>query len=181
MTTVDDGTSLFIKFRGQRRWFDLILIVAATGASLYEMWSGNPWAAFGAAALAAVFLFQFLFPPVSSVYANAEGIEASTQQRFRSCNKWTGRWSEISGLEYRAGGEDEASGLYVRRGCSSPLCVLDRIGQEETFALIDTIYRRFPLVSMAEEPPGYPSLFDYDKLITLGLSSDQKKKQQPLR
>jgi hypothetical protein len=111
VTTFDDGTSLFIKFKGQRRWFDLILIVAATGVSLYEIWSGNPWAAFGAVALAGVFLFQFLFPPVSSVYANAEGIEVSTQQRFRSCNTWTGRWSEISGLEYRAGGEDEPSGF----------------------------------------------------------------------
>jgi hypothetical protein len=175
MTTVDDGTSLLIEFKGQRRWFDLILISAAAAGSLIAIWAGDLWASLGVAALAGIFFFHFLFPAVSIVRASDQGIEVSNQQQFGPSKLWSGRWSEISGLEYRAGGEDEPSGLYVRRGISSPLCVLDRIGQEETYALIDAIYRRFPLVSMAEDPLGLPSLFDSDKPITLGLSTSQSR------
>src|ERR1700748_2593875 len=60
-------------------------------------------------------------------------------------------WGEIHGLEYRAGGEDEPTGLYVRLGRWKWSCVMANLDREQTEEIISAIHRRFPHVKMGEE------------------------------
>jgi hypothetical protein len=83
-------------------------------------------------------------------------------------------WKDIVSLEYLPGGEDGPSGLYAKTGRWGGQFLLKEIGQTDTNEIIDIIFRRFPLVEMAEQRPAITSIFNKPETITLGLSKSDK-------
>ena len=60
-------------------------------------------------------------------------------------------WGEIHRLEYRSGGEDDPTGLYVRLRRWKSICVMPNLNREQTEDIIAAIHRRFPQLRMADE------------------------------
>ena len=76
------------------------------------------------------------------------------------------------GMSYRAGGEDELSGVYVKLGWGQR-CVLPRVSEEQSRVTIDAITAKFP--EIATDDSAFSIFGQGDQLITLGLSGSGKK------
>ncbi len=57
-------------------------------------------------------------------------------------------------LEYRNGGEYEPSGLAAKTGRWTWVWMVKDVHAKDAEEMISTIFRRFPLVALAPEPPG---------------------------
>ncbi len=100
-----------------------------------------------------------------------ETIELQATDRGLTVNIDVIRWRDIRGLEYRAGSEDTPNGLYVQTGRWGGRFLIQDLGKDETNEMIDTIYRRFPFVEMADNDGNLPSIIGKSpEIITLGLS-----------
>jgi hypothetical protein len=106
----------------------------------------------------------------SQLSATDEGLEAIGDLGESSSDHVRLRWSSISGLEYRMGGEDEPSVIYARRGGRSVTHVMTHVNKEQAEEIIAAIYKRFPYVEMAEDDGGWLPLGGKSELTTLGLS-----------
>jgi hypothetical protein len=84
------------------------------------------------------------------------------------------RWEDISGLEFRQGGEDEPTGLYARTGRWSATCVMAGLNREQSEEVISAIFQRFPYVVMAEDRDGWSLFGNGSELTTLGLYKPKK-------
>ena len=76
------------------------------------------------------------------------------------------------GMSYRAGGEDELSGVYVKLRWGQR-CVLPRVSEEQSRVTIDAITAKFPEIATDEST--FLIFGQGDQLITLGLSGSGKK------
>jgi hypothetical protein len=84
------------------------------------------------------------------------------------------RWADISGLDFRQGGEDEPSGLYARTGRWNATCLMAGLNREQSEEVIAAVYRRFPYVEMAKDNDGWSLFGGGSGLTTLGLSKPKK-------
>jgi len=114
--------------------------------------------------------FGFVF--VSSLYgaiksASVQVAELYVQESGLSSGDVSLKWTEISSLEYRSE-EDGPNGLYAVTGTWSGSFLLKDVDREIADRMIDKIYRRFPLVTMANHPLFF--ILPEQEIITLGLS-----------
>ena len=79
---------------------------------------------------------------------------------------------DVLGMSYRAGGEDELSGVYVKLRWAQR-CVLPRVSEEQSRVTIDAITAKFPEIATDEST--FSIFGQGDQLITLGLSGSGKK------
>jgi hypothetical protein len=65
----------------------------------------------------------------------------------------TFRWTEIYSLEYGNLGEDGPSGLCVKTGRWSLVCIAPGVDQGQAVSMISQTYQRFPSPALADPPP----------------------------
>jgi hypothetical protein len=167
---VEQGDMLLVRATGIRRAIDLLLpLVFATWG--YFVWRDHHWLMF----------FGILFGFGSAVwfaFRSHDGELRITDTEVVASGDlggWSGgyvqfRWADISGLEYRPGGEDSNEGLYVKTGQWHAYCVMAGLNKEQSEEVIATAYRRFPYVVMAEDNDGWSLFGNRSELTTLGLS-----------
>ncbi len=84
-------------------------------------------------------------------------------------------WSDVIRLEYRNGGEDEPSGLAAKTGRWTWVWLVKDVDSAQAEAITDFVFRRFPLVTMAPEPPGLlENWFGRSETTRLNLNDQQK-------
>jgi hypothetical protein len=79
---------------------------------------------------------------------------------------------DVLGMSYRAGGEDELSGAYVKLRWGQR-CVLPRVSDEQGRVTIDAITAKFP--EIATDDSAFSIFGQGDQLITPSLSGSDKK------
>ena len=98
----------------------------------------------------------------------------------RTSSEWNStsasiRWSEVKGLQYGGGGEDEPRGLYAKKSFWSSTCLLPNINVEQTIKVIHAIYRKFPNPKMAGDTDASSWLLRLrDTMTKLGLSGKDR-------
>ncbi len=164
----DDG--LLIQSTGLKRGIDLVVSGCVVVVCGYIFWRDENW--FSAicfvcvAVLGTINLFR---DQNGELWVTEEDLEASGYLGGMSNGHVRLRWSGISGLTYRAGGEDEPCGLYA-----GSTCVLANLNEEQANEIIAAIYRRFPYLEMAEDSGGWSLFGGRSGLTTLGLSKSDE-------
>jgi hypothetical protein len=83
--------------------------------------------------------------------------------------------SEVKWLGYEAGGENEPSGLYLRRGWSRT-CLLPGLDEDQGIAVVSAIFAKFPEI-VPEDKRGGSLLYGSESGLTgLGLSDRESEK-----
>lgn len=168
------GDVLRIKATPTRRAIDLVGPIFAV-VWTYFAWRHKHWVfvAFG------LFVFASI---VWKLFQTLEGELQVTETVISArgdLGGWTDgsvefRWADISGLDYREGGEDEPSGLYARTGRWNAACVMAGLNREQSEEVIAAIFQRFPYVVMAEDNDGWSLFGNSSGVTTLGLSQPKK-------
>lgn len=163
-----------VRFRatGQRRIGDLILpVLAGIGFVIELCRKGGIGPLFGLGALVALPLWYWLCQSVTELKVTEFELSATGDLGNTLDRSLRLRWTEVSGIEFRYGGEDESRGLYVRQGRWSRTCIMPNLDEDQTNQVIAAIYQRFPDLVMADAGQGRGSLFGSSgDPITLGLS-----------
>ncbi|WP_158941718.1 hypothetical protein [Granulicella sp. S190] len=166
---IQQGDVLLIKATGIRRTVDLLMPLAFA-IFMYFVWRERHWIS----SVIALFIFG---SAVWVLFRSQDGELRITDTHIEANGNrggWTDasvqfRWIDISGLDFRQGGEDELSGLYARTGRWNATCLMAGLNREQSEEVIAAVFRRFPYVVMAEDKDGW-SLFGNSELTTLDLS-----------
>jgi hypothetical protein len=168
------GDVLQIKATAKGRAIDLVGPILSA-AWTYFAWRDKHWVfvAFG------LFVFASI---VWKLFQTQEGELRITETVISArgdLGGWTDgsvelRWGDISGLDYRQGGEEEPSELYARTGRWNGTCVMAGLNREQSEEVIAAIFQRFPYVVMAEDNDGWSLFGNASGLTTLGLSQPKK-------
>lgn len=160
----DKPDALTIRATSIRRRGDLLLPSALALGFVVAPWFGCSWLpllALGSSS--AVLFYSWFMTSMTELRVTARDIQVRSSGGFLSVN-----WSEIAGLEYRAGGEDDPSGLYARNTRWEDICLTTQLGESECGQVIDIIYRRYPYVRMADDHSG--GFLRDPEIISLGLN-----------
>jgi hypothetical protein len=171
---VEQGDVLLVRATGIKCAVDLLVPLFAC-VWTYFVWRGQHWVLFF------IGLF-FLGSSVWMLFRNKDGELRITDTDILATGDRGGlidesvqfRWADISGLDFRQGGEDEPSGLYARTGRWSATCVMAGLNREQSEEVIAAVYRRFPYVVMAEDKDGWSLFGKGSGLTTLGLSKPRE-------
>jgi hypothetical protein len=145
ITDREDG--LLVRVTGQRRLIDLVGMGAFLALSAFLFWRDRSWFPLVFVLGASVFsLIYWVGDHEGQLWITEKDIEAIGDLGGISRNRVCLPWSNVSGLEYRQGGEDEPSGLYVRQGGWNTTRVLTHVDKQQAEEIIAAIYRRFPYV-----------------------------------
>jgi hypothetical protein len=165
---------LLIKATGTRRAVDLLVPLFAC-LWTYFVWRDQNWVLF--------FIGLFFFcSSIWMLFRSKDGELRITGTDIMATGDRGGwidesvqfRWADISGLDFRQGGEDEPCGLYARTGRWSATCVMAGLNREQSEEVIAAVYKRFPYVVMAEDKDGWSLFGNGSELTTLGLSKQKK-------
>jgi len=174
--TVDRGDGLRVRVAVHRFRIDLILYAAVFIVFAYVGWQNRSWFFLIAVLVAGVSLvIDWLKHPNTELWVTEYDLEVMGDRGRFTNDRLRLPWSEISGLEYRAGGEDEPSGLYARRGGWRSTLLMPHVNKEQAEEIIAAIYRRFPYVEMTTDDDGWLPLGGKSDLTTLGLSKSDCK------
>jgi hypothetical protein len=161
----DSSEGLSFTITTQRRRIDMVILITCAVGVVISCFGWHLFWMMGFFIVGSALFENIYLRPVTYFEVLEAGIWVSAQL-------WS--WSTISGLEYQVGPEDGPSGLYARTGGRwnwSATCIVPNITRELTEQIIDLAYRRFPLVTMAEDK-GPPTFFgDCSKLISLNLTN----------
>jgi hypothetical protein len=169
----DDG--LLIKVTGIKQSIDLLIPIVVLVGLAYMAWRDHSWIL----ALGSAFAFG---TAIWSWFRNEDGVLQITDREILASGDLGGwskgyvrlRWVDISGLDYRVGGEDGPSGLFARSGRWNATCIVAGLSREQSEEVITTIFQRFPYVVMAEDNDGWSLFGNGSELTTLGLSKPKK-------
>lgn len=142
LETVEASDHLLFRATTLRRRVDLLVPVLCGVGFIVALSLGRVIWTIGLAAFGGICLCNFLAVSTRELLVTRFDLTANRSRYF---------WKDIRGLEYRTGGEDEASGLYARQGRWSSVCLMPHLNREQADAVIAAIYLRFPLVNMADE------------------------------
>jgi hypothetical protein len=161
---IDKPDALTIRATSVQRRGDLILPFLLALGFAVAPWFGGGWLILLAlGGLSAALFISWFMTSITEIRVTDRRIEVRSSGNTLSVN-----WSEIAGLEYRAGGEGEASGLYARQTRWQGLMLTSQLNQDECNQVIDAIYRRFPYAKMADDRSG--GFLRDPEIISLGLS-----------
>jgi hypothetical protein len=141
-----NGNGLLVRVTPIRRKGHLAigLLVTSIFGSVFarqDRW----WALLLTAGFGSIWLVSWLSSRRGEIRINEDYLAAEGKKAVRLA------WSEIHGLQYRAGGDDEPSGFYARVGRWKSICVMADLNREQTEEIIAAIHRRFPGLRMAAE------------------------------
>lgn len=161
---IDKPDALTIRATSIRRRGDLLLPSAlALGFIVAPWFGGGLFVLLGLGSLSAVLFYHWFMTSITELRVTERDIQVHSSGGSLSV-----RWNEIAGLEYRAGGENDPGGLYARETRWSAICLTNQLGESECDQVIDTIYRRFPYVKMADDHSG--GFLRDPEIISLGLN-----------
>jgi hypothetical protein len=168
---VDRKDGLQIQVSGLRRWIDLVVAGSVLAVMAIVAWRDGSWFFLVVLLGGTIYSFiRWLDDHESQLWVTDEELEAVGDLGGSSYDHVRLRWSSISGLEYRVGGEDEPSGLYARLGGRSVTRIMALVNKKQAEEIIAAIYARFPYVEMADDDGGWLPLGGKSELTTLGLS-----------
>lgn len=172
---IEQEDGLLIRAIGIKRVVDFLVMVLVAAGVAYMAWREASWIlALGAILVAALEMVIWFRDEDAEINVTKKELWATGDQGNWTTGYVRFRWLDISGLEYQAGGEDSAGGLYARTGAWSSKCLMAELDREQSEEVIAAIYRRFPYLEMAEDSGGW-SLFGGDnEIMTLGLSKSDK-------
>jgi hypothetical protein len=167
----EDG--LMVHVTGQRRGIEIVILGFIFLVFSEMFWRDRSWLHLVLLLGSAVFLFLYWIRDRGGVlWVTERYLEV---RPYRDGTPTTQiQWAEISGLEYRVGGEDESSGLYARQGYWSATCLFSDLDREQCDNIIATIYAQFPYVKMKEDQGSWSLFSEKSGLTTLGLSGPKK-------
>lgn len=169
--TVDGGDGLRVRVAVHRFRIDLILYAGVFAVFAYVGWRNRSWFFLIVVLVAgASLVIDWLKDPTTELWVTEHGLEAVRDNGGLGNDRLRLPWSEISGLDYRVGGEDEPGGLYARRGGWRSTFLMAHVNKEQAEEIIAAIYRRFPYVEMATDDGGWLPFGGKSDLTTLGLS-----------
>lgn len=164
LQTVEASDHLLFRATKQRRRIDLIVPVLCGVGFIVALSLGRVLWTIGLAAFGGICLYCVLAVSTRELLVTQFDLTVNRSRYF---------WKDIRRLEYRAGGEDETSGLYARQGRWSSVCLMPHLNREQADAVIAAIYLRFPLVNMAQEEASLGAMF---RDVVSKLHPDKKRK-----
>ena len=166
--TVEASDHLLFRVTKLQRWVDLLLPILCGVGFIIALSRGSGIWIIGLAVFCGIFLYNFLNASTTELLVTRFDLTANLRRYF---------WKDIRSLEYQRGGEDERSGLYARKGRWRSVCLVPDLNEEQTTAIIASIYRRFPLVEMAGEESGFGTMLR--EVAAMLHPSNKSKKGKP--
>jgi hypothetical protein len=176
---VERGDELQVKVTGQQRGIDFVVLGISLSVCAFLFWRDRSWFYFVCLLVACAYgLHNWLSDREEQLLVTEKNVEAFGDFGGFSSDRVLLSWSDIAGLEYRAGGEDTPSGLFARKAGWSSALLMTRVDKEQAEEIIRAIYRRFPYVEMADDSGGWLPLGGKSGLTTLGLSTSDSKSSE---
>jgi len=168
---IDKPDALTIRAMSIRRRGDLLLPCALALGFILAPWFGGGFFVLAALGIAsAASFYGWSITSIVELRVTQRGIEARSSGGCVSAP-----WSEIKGLEYRVGGENEPGGLYARQARWRGVQLTGQLTETECDEVIAAIFTRFPFVAMAvDDEGGILNFGRSDEIISLGLSRTEK-------
>jgi len=172
---IERQEELQVKVILQRRRIDFVVLGAVLSVFAFLFWRERSWFYFVGLLFACAFcLHAWLGGNEEQLRVTENGLEAIGDFGGFSRDREVLPWSDISGLEYQEGGENEPGGLHARRGGWSSTLLMTHVNKEQAEEIIAAIYRRFPYVDMAEGDGGWLPMGGKSGLTTLDLSKPKE-------
>jgi hypothetical protein len=169
----EDG--LMVHVAGQRRAIDVVtsgFIFLIVGVML---WRYRSWMYLVFTLGSAVWCFLYWFRDRKrELWVTERYLEVRRDHGGVSATHIRMQWTEILGLEYRAGGEDEDPGLYAREGYWRGTCLVPYLDKEQSDDIIVAIYAQFPDVKVKDDDGSWSLFSEKSGLTTLGLLGPKK-------
>jgi hypothetical protein len=147
---IDKPDTLTIRAVSVRRRGDLLLPSAFALGLIVAPWFGAELLILAALGIASAALFYSWFKTsIIELRVTQQGLQTCSAKGSLSVS-----WSEIKGLEYRAGGEYDPSGLYARQSRWQSICITNQLTKPDCERVITAIFTRFPLLKPAVDNDG---------------------------